>query len=137
MSLLSKAAKALKRVGKVAIKAASPVLASTGVGGAILGGTALGKIGGTALGTALRKTTNSATTGIVRALPGVGTAVVGGAVGGALEQHMAAACYHRKRRRRKGISGRDLSSFKRVARLIDKFAAPVHKLRKSSFKSHH
>lgn len=137
MSLLGKAAKALKKIGKVSLKVASPVLASTGIGGAILGGTALGKIGGTALGTAIRKTTTSATTGLVRALPGVGTAVVGGAVGTALEQHMAAAGYHRRKRRRKGISGRDLSSFKRVARLIDKFAAPVHKLRKSSFKTHH
>lgn len=43
----------------------------------------------------------------------------------------------RRRRRRKGISGRDLQSFKRVARLIDKFAAPVHRLKKSSFKPKH
>jgi len=40
----------------------------------------------------------------------------------------------KRRRRAKGISGHDLKSFKRVARLIDKFAAPVHHLKKSSFK---
>lgn len=35
----------------------------------------------------------------------------------------------RKRRRRKGISAKDLQSFKRVARLVDKFAKPVHHFR--------
>lgn len=35
----------------------------------------------------------------------------------------------RKRRRRKGITARDLMSFKRVARLVDKFSKPVHHFR--------
>lgn len=35
----------------------------------------------------------------------------------------------KRRRRRKGISAKDLSSFKRVARLVDKFSRPVHKMR--------
>ena len=34
-----------------------------------------------------------------------------------------------KKRRRKGITARDLMSFKRVARLVDKFSKPVHHFR--------
>ena len=39
----------------------------------------------------------------------------------------------RRRKRRKGISAKDLSSFKRVARMVDKYSKPIHKMR--NFKS--
>lgn len=128
MSLLGKAAKALKRVGKVALKVAKPIIGMTPLGLGVTAGGAAGSL----LGAAMRKTTTSA---MVRALPGAGLAVGGGYAGAAIEQHMAASGYTKRRRRRKGISGKDLSSFKRVARLIDKFAAPVHRLKKAAFKT--
>lgn len=62
-----------------------------------------------------------------RSLPGIGT--LGGAAAGALGGFRAAQPQQARRRRRKGISAKDLTSFKRVARLVERFSKPVHKMR--------
>lgn len=73
---------------------------------------------------------------MITGLSSTGKALAGAAVGAAAEYvyNKKGQLVKKRKRRRKGISGHDLQSFKRVARLIDKFAAPVHHLRKSSFK---
>ena len=139
MSLLKKAARALKKVGKVAlgtVKSVAPAaIGITPIGGAVAAGLGVGKVAGSALGSAAARLIKKAPS-VVRSMPGVGTAAAGAVAGYAVENYIDGSyTMVRRRRRRKGISARDLTSFKRVARLIDKFAAPVHKLRKSSFKT--
>lgn len=61
-----------------------------------------------------------------------GKLVAGGAAvaaGEYLYDKMGNVVGKKHRRRRKGITPKDLSSFKRVARLIDKFSKPVHHFR--------
>jgi len=62
----------------------------------------------------------------------VGLSSAGAAVMGAAGSWLYDAMgnpVHKKRRRKKGISAKDLTSFKRVARLVDKYAKPVHHFR--------
>lgn len=136
MSLLKKLAKGAKKVVKGVIRTVAPAaIGLTPVGGAIAAGLGVGKVAGSALGNAARRLATNK--GVLRALPGVGASVAGGAVGSAVTNYVDGdyTVMRTRRRRRKGITPKDLTSFKRVARLIDKFSAPVHKLRKSSFKN--
>ena len=82
---------------------------------------------------------------VVRALPGVvGSGIGGGLIlnqlpalpGGHTDTQMmqryggdGGIGRMHKKRRRKGITAKDLTSFKRVARLVDKYAKPVHHFR--------
>lgn len=62
----------------------------------------------------------------------VGLSSAGAAVMGAAGSWLYDAMgnpVHKKRRRKKGITAKDLTSFKRVARLVDKYAKPVHHFR--------
>lgn len=72
--------------------------------------------------------------GALPPLPPIGggaLSTIGGAVGGAaLGAYLDGGNQPAKRRRRgKGITARDLRSFKRVAKLVDKYAKPVHHFR--------
>lgn len=63
-------------------------------------------------------------------LPGLGSMAAsagGGMAGGIIWDQVSGD--KKKRRRRKGLTAKDLSSFKRVARLVDKYARPVQKMR--------
>jgi len=129
----------LKSIGKVLKGGVKTVLGST-VGGIIGGpvGAAIGGILSTSGAKTVAKAVAGAATGAAAmslpVLPGVGAvartalpAMAGAA--GAMLFDAAGNPVARKRRRRKGLSAKDLSSFKRVARLVDKFSKPVHKMR--------
>lgn len=133
----------LGSIGKVLTGAAKTVIG--GVVGSAIGGPVGGAIGAGIGSSGAKLATKgiagaAAVVGAAKALPqiitkpGVG-AVVGTAagVGGSMLVDSLGRPV-KKRRRRKGITPKDLMSFKRVARLIDKFSAPVHRLRKSSYK---
>ena len=147
MSLLGKLWKPVRGI----LKQAAPIIG--GIAGAAVGGPVGGRVG-TIIGGGVA---SSGGGGGIRppALPGgapaggssgggglrvtvpIGRAVAGAAAASAVTHvvdEMGNVHKVSKRRRRKGISAKDLQSFKRVARLIDKYAAPVHKLRKSSIK---
>lgn len=75
--------------------------------------------------------------GNLPALPSGGGKIVGlsaagagvmGAAGSWLYDQMGNPV-RKHRRRKKGITAKDLTSFKRVARLVDKYAKPVHHFR--------
>lgn len=144
MSLFGSIGKALKSVaGSVVGKIATSVIPGVGPIAGTLIGTAVGSAisGGGGGGGKLPPVRG------LPALPAGGGKIVGlssagvsamagaGAIAGEWLYDKFGNPVRKKRRRRKGITPKDLSSFKRVARLIDKFAAPVHHLRKSSFKS--
>lgn len=133
----------LKSIGKVFTGAVKTI------GGGILGTAIGGPLGGV-VGAAISQSGSKLATkglagaagalGAVKALPAIVTKPGVGAVVGTVAGAGASMLYDalgnpvkKKRRRRKGITPKDLTSFKRVARLIDKFAAPVHKLRKKSY----
>lgn len=66
---------------------------------------------------------------IQRSLPGVGQVAAGSGLAIAADkviQGPDGQMYVRRRRRRKGITAKDLQSFKRVARLVDKYSKSVH-----------
>lgn len=139
----------LGSIGKV-LTGAVKTVAGTAVGGAI-GGPIGAAIGGTLASSGSKLAAKgvagaTAAAATLKTLPAVmpGAGAVARTALPALAGGAAAMIYDhmgnpigRRRRRRKGISAKDLSSFRRVARLIDKYAAPVHRLRKSSFKPHH
>jgi len=131
MSILKSIVKGITGVGKTLLG---------GAVGTAIGGPIGGIIGG-AMSSSGAKLAAKGVAGALTVMPGVGRVasaalpVLAGAGAGMLYDQMGRPVAQR-RRRRKGITPKDLSSFKRVARLIDKYAAPVHKLRKSSFKPH-
>jgi len=62
----------------------------------------------------------------------VGLSTAGAAMAGAAGKWLYDAMgnpVRKQRRRKKGITAKDLTSFKRVARLVDKYAKPVHHFR--------
>lgn len=105
--------------------------ATAGPAGVVFSGTA-----GLAKGLSSVKAGNLAAKALP-ALPGIGKAVAGGIAGDIIWDAVTGqpVGMKKKRKRGKGISARDLRSFKRVARLVDKFAKPVHHMR--NFKAHH
>lgn len=117
MSLFKSIARTVLKTGKSVAR----------IGAGIASGGVVGGLGVAAAG--LAAGASRALPAIGRSLPVVGTALAVSDMAGITWDQKK-----KKRKRRKGISGHDLQSFKRVARLIDKFAAPVHHLRKSSFK---
>jgi len=125
MSLLKSIGKVLTGVGK---KILAPVV------GGIIGGPA-GAAASIALSAAGSKlatkgiATMSAKLPALPVLPGgavLGAAATAVTAGGVIWDQVSQP---RKRRRRKGITAKDLTSFKRVARLVDKYAKPVHHFR--------
>lgn len=116
-------------IGKVLGKIAAPVLS-------VIPG--VGPIAGTILGAAAQKVLGGGGGGgggginlpalpggarMPAGLPAIAGAAAGGYLGGINWDTP------KKRRRRKGITAKDLTSFKRVARLVDKYAKPVHHFR--------
>lgn len=130
MSLLG----SIKKIGKKALRAAAKVGGSSilssipGIGG--IAGTA-GAVAASVLSSSTAKKAAKAAARALPVLPGVGSVAAGAAGVGAgmiIDQFTGAPTMH-KRRRRKGITAKDLSSFKRVARLVDRYSKPVHKMR--------
>lgn len=137
MSLFSSIGKVFKGAVKGIAGSALGKLAVSAIPG-------VGPIAGAVIGTAASAAASALTSrskavslpalpgGGGRMLPPIGRAiataapyVAGAAAGGIIWDNEP----RKKRRRRKGISAKDLSSFKRVARLVDKFAKPVHHFR--------
>lgn len=120
MSLLSSLAKGVLNIGKsfLGLPAKAPKVVQQVIRPVTAGLPALPKIG-------------SAGGGGGRILPGLGAigGSAAGSVAGAIAGSMGSRQQKQTRRRRKGISARDLMSFKRVARLVDKFSKPVGKMR--------
>lgn len=124
----------LGSIGKIVSGVASVIPGVGGIVGKVVGGVATSLGGQKALP---RPAALPALTGVGRALPAIKSVAKAAALPAlAVASSVDWKGAPKKRRRRKGISARDLSSFKRVARLVDKFAAPVHRMRKSSFKPH-
>lgn len=130
MSLL----KSIAKFGKKVLKVAAPAIARINpVMGAVAG--AAGMIG--------RATVKAGVpASVVRNLPALagGSALgaftlPGGSTGGHTDMEMVrryggdGGIGPRRRKRRKGISAKDLSSFKRVARMVDKYSKPISKMR--------
>lgn len=111
MSLLRQIARGALKVEKVGAK-----ILKGGTPAAAMGIAAAGLLGGLKRSAPL--------------LPGIGTAAVVGEVAWDVAH---TGKEKKKKHRKKGISAHDLKSFKRVARLINHFAAPVHHLKKSSY----
>lgn len=125
MSIFSSIGKILGKVTNVANKAL-PI-----VGGIATGGTtgAIAALGGAAA--LARKKGAKALPALRRVAPGAGLVATGAAAGSALTPMVNPSTGQityvpHKRRRRKGISAKDLQSFKRVARLVDKYSKSVH-----------
>jgi len=130
MSLLGKIAK----IGKSVLKSPIAKVATRAIPGV---GQVLGAVGVASSVADVVKAVRPA----AKALPAIGGSGVpilptlssvalggaGAAAGGAVASLFGTT--HKRRRRRKGITAKDLNSFKRVAKLVDKYAKPVHHMR--------
>lgn len=136
MSILSNIVKGVVGVGKQIVGGVVGTAIGGPVGG-VVGSALAGGIGGKGGPPKLPVLPGGASgpSGMLPAITGLSTGgklALAGAAGAAAEWVIdSAGRWHRtgRRRRRKGISAKDLSSFKRVARLIDKYSKPVHHFR--------
>lgn len=131
----------LKRIGKIAgkvlkspigkvvgsvIPGAGPIISAAGYASAAAG--AIKAVRGATRSRGLSLPTLSGAG--MPSLPTLGNIVTSAGAGyaGGMMSSNDCGCT-KKKRRRKGISGKDLQSFRRVARLVDKFSKPVQKMR--------
>jgi len=126
---------ALKTVKSIALPAIGYSIAGPigGVVGSVLGGGSGGgappvaTVSGAMPGGSIPGALGRLGSGSLGSLAKLGTAAAGGAI--VANVLSDGTVVRRKRRRRHGITARDLNSFRRVARLVDHYAKPVHHMR--------
>jgi hypothetical protein len=126
----------LGSVGKV-LSGGVKMIAGTALGTAV-GGPIGGAIGGALASSGSKLASKGMSTALTVAksgggglpsFPGKGLTALGAGAAGAISGIFWDQQHKKRKRRRKGITAKDLMSFKRVARLVDKYAKPVHHFR--------